>query len=148
MPTSDIPITIRGVIDNKPPRYSGVRSGSQSSNQLNREILRDSSPWCRGSESVETKSSTTPHTTPMALRSNSITAQLAKLSLGIRRAGIRFSSSSSSTSTKEMKEMKVEKRRKEIESSQFPPHHGEKIWIFNHFLDGFTVYSHSPVMKV
>lgn len=43
--------------------------------------------------------------------------------------------------------MKVEKRRKEIESSQFPPHHGEKIWIFNHFLDGFTVYSHSPVMK-
>ncbi|KAI1768957.1 transcriptional regulation of mitochondrial recombination-domain-containing protein [Hypoxylon sp. FL1150] len=76
----------------------------------------------------------------MALRPNSITAQLAKLSLGIRRGGIRFNST-------DTKEVKREKRRKEIEASQFQPHHGEKIWIFTHFLEGFTAYSHSPVMK-
>ncbi|XXH04761.1 hypothetical protein Hte_011183 [Hypoxylon texense] len=75
----------------------------------------------------------------MALRPNSITAQLAKLSLGIRRASIRFSSSSTRT--------KEEKRQRELKASQFPPHHGEKIWIFNHFLDGMTVYTHNSVMK-
>ncbi|KAI1777831.1 transcriptional regulation of mitochondrial recombination-domain-containing protein [Hypoxylon cercidicola] len=79
----------------------------------------------------------------MALRPNSITAQLAKLSLGIRRTGIRFSS----TDAKAEKAEKAEKRRREIEACKFPPHHGEKIWIFNHFLEGMTVYSHNPVMK-
>ncbi|KAI0840591.1 transcriptional regulation of mitochondrial recombination-domain-containing protein [Hypoxylon sp. FL0890] len=73
----------------------------------------------------------------MALRVNSITAQLARLSLGISRTSVRFSHTDKAE----------EKRRKELERSQFPPHHGEKIWIFNHFLDGMTVYSHSPVVK-
>ncbi|OTB06855.1 hypothetical protein M426DRAFT_9283 [Hypoxylon sp. CI-4A] len=73
----------------------------------------------------------------MALKVSSITAQLGKLSIGISRTSVRFSH----TDTKE------EKRRKELERSQFQPHHGEKIWIFNHFLDGMTVYSHSPVLK-
>ncbi|KAJ2990936.1 hypothetical protein NUW58_g2711 [Xylaria curta] len=41
------------------------------------------------------------------------------------------------------------KRRKgeRIEPS-FEPGHGEKIFVFNHFLDGMTVYSHDPVLKV
>ncbi|KAI0145940.1 transcriptional regulation of mitochondrial recombination-domain-containing protein [Hypoxylon sp. NC0597] len=73
----------------------------------------------------------------MALRVNSITAQLGRLSLGISRTSIRFSHTNK----------REEKRRKELERSQFPPHHGEKIWILNHFLDGMTVYSHSPVVK-
>lgn len=74
----------------------------------------------------------------MALRVNPISAQLGKLSLGISRASIRFSHSSE----------KDEVKRRQIEASQYQPHHGEKIWIFNHFLDGMTVYSHSPVVKV
>ncbi|OTA81914.1 hypothetical protein M434DRAFT_401189 [Hypoxylon sp. CO27-5] len=73
----------------------------------------------------------------MALRVNSITAQLGRLSLGISRASIRFSHSNK----------KAEKRRKELERSQFQAHHGEKIWILNHFLDGMTIYSHSPIVK-
>ncbi|OTA66648.1 hypothetical protein K449DRAFT_430961 [Hypoxylon sp. EC38] len=77
----------------------------------------------------------------MALRVNSITAQLGRLSLGISRTSIRFSHSNKKA------EKIAEKRRKELERSQFQEHHGEKIWILNHFLDGMTVYSHSPIIK-
>ncbi|KAI2466565.1 transcriptional regulation of mitochondrial recombination-domain-containing protein [Annulohypoxylon bovei var. microspora] len=73
----------------------------------------------------------------MALRINPITAQFAKLSLGISRTSVRFSQ----TSTKH------EARQKEIAKSKAAPDHGEKIWIFFHIIDGFTVYSHRPVLQ-
>ncbi|KAI1393516.1 transcriptional regulation of mitochondrial recombination-domain-containing protein [Hypoxylon trugodes] len=78
----------------------------------------------------------------MALRVNPITAQLGKLSIGISRTSIRFVYNQTT-----LPRTKEEKRRKELERSKLPPHHGEKIWIFNHFLEGFTVYSHSPILK-
>jgi hypothetical protein len=39
------------------------------------------------------------------------------------------------------------KRRQRIEPD-FKPGHGEKIWIFSNFVNGQTVYSHEPVLKV
>lgn len=73
----------------------------------------------------------------MALRINPITAQLGKLSI------------SSTTSRTSIRLAHTTKRRKgeRIEPS-FQPGHGEKIFVFNHFLDGMTVYSHDPVLKV
>ncbi|KAI1144059.1 transcriptional regulation of mitochondrial recombination-domain-containing protein [Hypoxylon sp. FL0543] len=65
----------------------------------------------------------------MALRVNSITAQLAKLPFGISRTCVRF---------KSMTKEEVEEKKK---------HHGLKIWIFHHFLDGMTVFTLNPVMK-
>ncbi|KAI1467181.1 transcriptional regulation of mitochondrial recombination-domain-containing protein [Daldinia caldariorum] len=79
----------------------------------------------------------------MALRVNSITAQFTRLPLSplgtltISCIGIRFKSTAPTK----------EKREKEIAAAQFPPHHGEKIWMFSHILDGMMVYSHRPVLK-
>jgi hypothetical protein len=70
----------------------------------------------------------------MASQANSLTARLAKLSIGITRTNARFYSS--------------KKKRKERIEPSWLPGHGEKIWIFNHILDGMTVYSHAPVLKV
>ncbi|KAI3336478.1 hypothetical protein HD806DRAFT_7341 [Xylariaceae sp. AK1471] len=81
----------------------------------------------------------------MAMRISPITAQLGKLSIGscssASRTSIRLASSTTTTMT-------TTKRRKgeRIEPS-FEPGHGEKIFVFNHFLDGMTVYSHIPVIK-
>lgn len=30
----------------------------------------------------------------------------------------------------------------------FPPGHGDRVYVFHHFLDGITVYSNTPVLKV
>ncbi|KAI1807955.1 transcriptional regulation of mitochondrial recombination-domain-containing protein [Daldinia bambusicola] len=79
----------------------------------------------------------------MALRVNSITAQFTRLplsplgTLSISCIGIRFKSTAPTK----------EKREKEIAAAKFPPHHGEKIWLFHHILDGMMVYSHRPVLK-
>ncbi|KAI1213015.1 transcriptional regulation of mitochondrial recombination-domain-containing protein [Annulohypoxylon truncatum] len=73
----------------------------------------------------------------MALRVSPITAQLAKLSLGISRTSIRFNQISAKDAA----------RRTEIAKSVQAPGHGEKIWIFFHIIDGFTVYSHQPVLQ-
>ncbi|KAI1744030.1 transcriptional regulation of mitochondrial recombination-domain-containing protein [Xylaria scruposa] len=79
----------------------------------------------------------------MAMRISPITAQLGKLSIG---GG--SSSSSSTTSRTSIRLAHTAKRRKgeRIEPS-FEPGHGEKIFVFNHFVDGMTVYSHNPVLK-
>ncbi|KAI5868060.1 transcriptional regulation of mitochondrial recombination-domain-containing protein [Durotheca rogersii] len=82
----------------------------------------------------------------MALTANSIAAQLGKLSLvGIPRAPVRFKH----ISAKVRKRLEAGKKkvRKPHPLPQLPPHHGEKIWVFHHFFDGITVYSHSPVPK-
>ncbi|KAI1460698.1 transcriptional regulation of mitochondrial recombination-domain-containing protein [Annulohypoxylon moriforme] len=73
----------------------------------------------------------------MALRVNPITAHFAKLSLGISRTSVRFHQFSA----------KQAARRRELENAPFEAGHGEKIWIFFHIIDGFTVYSHSPALK-
>ncbi|KAI0887435.1 transcriptional regulation of mitochondrial recombination-domain-containing protein [Annulohypoxylon maeteangense] len=73
----------------------------------------------------------------MALRVNPITAQFAKLSFGISRTSVRFNQVSA----------KQIARQHEIELSKPTPEHGEKIWIFFHIIDGFTVYSHKPVLN-
>ncbi|KAI1661757.1 transcriptional regulation of mitochondrial recombination-domain-containing protein [Daldinia decipiens] len=70
----------------------------------------------------------------MALRVNSITVQFTRLPLGISWTGLRFKSSTSN-------------REKELAASTFAKHHGEKIWIYSHILEGMTVYSHRPVLK-
>ncbi|KAK5627711.1 hypothetical protein RRF57_003426 [Xylaria bambusicola] len=73
----------------------------------------------------------------MALRINPITAQLGKLSIGstTSRTGIRLAST-------------TRRRKGERIEPSFLPGHGEKIYVFNHFRDGMTVYSHDPVLKV
>ncbi|KAI1429306.1 hypothetical protein F5Y12DRAFT_710210 [Xylaria sp. FL1777] len=72
----------------------------------------------------------------MAMRISPITAQLGKLSIG------------STTSRTSIRLAHTTKRRKgEYVEPNFAPGHGEKIFIYNHFLDGMTVYSHSPVLK-
>ncbi|KAI1490050.1 transcriptional regulation of mitochondrial recombination-domain-containing protein [Biscogniauxia mediterranea] len=43
------------------------------------------------------------------------------------------------------KEAKANKNKQE--PTVFPPGHGEKIYIFCHFLNGLTAYSHEPVLK-
>ncbi|KAF3063610.1 hypothetical protein GL218_01425 [Daldinia childiae] len=73
----------------------------------------------------------------MALRVNSITVQFNRLPLGISWTGLRFKSTAPNK----------EKREKELAASAFPEHHGEKIWIYGHILDGMTVLSHRPVLK-
>ncbi|KAI0512670.1 hypothetical protein F5B22DRAFT_301236 [Xylaria bambusicola] len=72
----------------------------------------------------------------MALRISPITAQLGKLSIGntTSRTSIRLAST-----TKRRKGERIE--------PSFQPGHGEKIYVFKHFLDGMTVYSHDPVLK-
>ncbi|KAI0969382.1 hypothetical protein F4678DRAFT_172949 [Xylaria arbuscula] len=75
----------------------------------------------------------------MAMRISPITAQLGKLSLGstttpITRTNIRLAST-----TKRRKDERIE--------PSFKPGHGEKIFIFTHFLEGMTIYSHEPVLK-
>ncbi|RYP17534.1 hypothetical protein DL765_004498 [Monosporascus sp. GIB2] len=70
----------------------------------------------------------------MALCLNSLIArQLGKLPLGASLASVRLNHSR-------------RKRRERVEP-EFEPGHGERIWIFSHFLDGMTVYSHKPVLK-
>ncbi|KAI2785157.1 transcriptional regulation of mitochondrial recombination-domain-containing protein [Daldinia loculata] len=73
----------------------------------------------------------------MALRVNSITVQFSRLPLGISWTGLRFKSTAPNR----------EKREKELAASTFPEHHGEKIWIYGHILEGMTVLSHRPVLK-
>lgn len=83
---------------------------------------------------------TSTHNQPtMAMRISPITAQLGKLSIGV----------GSATSRTSIRLAHTAKRRKQgrIEPS-FEPGHGEQIFVFNHFVDGFTVYSHSSVLKV
>ncbi|KAI0542367.1 transcriptional regulation of mitochondrial recombination-domain-containing protein [Xylaria digitata] len=72
----------------------------------------------------------------MVMRISPITAQLGKLSIGstISRTSIRLAHT-----TKRRKGERIE--------PSFEPGHGEKIFVFNHFLDGMTVYSHDPVLK-
>ncbi|KAI0383029.1 transcriptional regulation of mitochondrial recombination-domain-containing protein [Hypomontagnella monticulosa] len=85
----------------------------------------------------------------MALRVNPISAQLSKLSLGISRTSLRFSHSKKKTKetvTLTAKE-KAEQKQRQVEAAAFPPHHGEKIWIFHHFAEGMTVLSHTPIVK-
>lgn len=64
----------------------------------------------------------------------SITAQLGRLSVSIARTSVRQASS--------------KKKRREKIPPNFPPGHGEKIWIYSNFVNGQTVYSHDPVLKV
>ncbi|KAI0115119.1 transcriptional regulation of mitochondrial recombination-domain-containing protein [Daldinia grandis] len=73
----------------------------------------------------------------MALRVNPITVQLSRLPLGISWTGLRFKSTAPNK----------EKRKKELAASKFLEHHGEKIWVHGHILEGLTVYSHKPVLK-
>ncbi|KAI8956469.1 transcriptional regulation of mitochondrial recombination-domain-containing protein [Daldinia sp. FL1419] len=73
----------------------------------------------------------------MALRVNSITAHFIRLPLGISWTGLRFKSTASNKG----------KREKELAAAQYAKHHGEKIWIYGHMLEGLTVYSHSSVLK-
>ncbi|KAI1116998.1 transcriptional regulation of mitochondrial recombination-domain-containing protein [Nemania sp. NC0429] len=72
----------------------------------------------------------------MATRISPITAQLGSLSI---------SSTASRTSIR-LAHTRKRKKGERIEPN-FEPGHGEKIFVFNHFLDGLTVYSHSPVLK-
>ncbi|KAI1131657.1 hypothetical protein F5Y10DRAFT_53606 [Nemania abortiva] len=74
----------------------------------------------------------------MAMRISPITAQLGKLSIGSASATPRTSIRLAST-TKRRKDERIE--------PSFQPGHGEKIFVFNHMLDGMTVYSHNPVLK-
>ncbi|KAI0195370.1 transcriptional regulation of mitochondrial recombination-domain-containing protein [Xylaria flabelliformis] len=78
----------------------------------------------------------------MAMRISPITAQLGKLSIG-------GGGGTTSRTTISIRLAHTAKRRKggeRIEPS-FEPGHGEKIFVFNHFVDGMTVYSHNPVLK-
>ncbi|KAI1085753.1 transcriptional regulation of mitochondrial recombination-domain-containing protein [Whalleya microplaca] len=68
----------------------------------------------------------------MSLRVNSITAQLGRLSFDISRTTARFYSST---------------KKGEQENPGFPRGHGEKIWIFHHFVAGHTAYSFQPVLR-
>ncbi|KAI2630913.1 hypothetical protein GGR54DRAFT_627985 [Hypoxylon sp. NC1633] len=79
----------------------------------------------------------------MALRVNSIAAQLGKLSLGISRTTVRFKSSLSP----EERHEKYMKHQREIAKAQQRPDHGEKIWIHTHFLNGMTVYSLDRILN-
>ncbi|KAI0405725.1 transcriptional regulation of mitochondrial recombination-domain-containing protein [Xylaria palmicola] len=83
----------------------------------------------------------------MSMRISPIAAQLGRLSIG----GGSSASASTGTSAASRTSIRLAhtaKRRKgeRIEPS-FAPGHGEKIFVFNHFLDGMTVYSHRPVLK-
>ncbi|KAI0816257.1 transcriptional regulation of mitochondrial recombination-domain-containing protein [Xylaria sp. FL0064] len=79
----------------------------------------------------------------MTLRITPITAQLGKLSLGSS-----TTATATTTSRTSIRLAHTAKRRKgERVEPSFAPGHGEKIFVFNHFLDGMTVYSHEPVMK-
>ncbi|GAW11148.1 hypothetical protein ANO14919_004900 [Xylariales sp. No.14919] len=72
----------------------------------------------------------------MTVRISPVTAQLGKLSIG---------STASGTS---IRLAHTTKRRKgEYIEPSFKPGHGEKIFVFNHFVHGMTVYSHDPVLK-
>ncbi|GAP89687.1 hypothetical protein SAMD00023353_3501040 [Rosellinia necatrix] len=88
----------------------------------------------------------------MSTRISPIAAQLGRLSISsaATRTSIRLahSKTATATTTSSTPTAKKPKRRKggRIEPS-FEPGHGEKIFIFNHILDGMTVYSHSPVLK-
>ncbi|KAI0167450.1 transcriptional regulation of mitochondrial recombination-domain-containing protein [Pestalotiopsis sp. NC0098] len=83
----------------------------------------------------------------------SLTAQMGRLSVGLSRTSIRAASTIETTpevvktETKQPKKKKKKKQQKQRIEPDFLPGHGEKIWIFNHFVSGLTVYSHSPVLK-
>ncbi|KAI0879579.1 transcriptional regulation of mitochondrial recombination-domain-containing protein [Hypoxylon argillaceum] len=76
----------------------------------------------------------------MAMRISPLTAQLGKLSLG--------GGATPRTSIRPASSAKRRRARGERIEPSFEPGHGEKIFVFNHFVDGMTVYSHSPVLKV
>ncbi|KAI8634573.1 transcriptional regulation of mitochondrial recombination-domain-containing protein [Xylariaceae sp. FL1651] len=71
----------------------------------------------------------------MALRISPITAQLGRLPIG-----------GASTICIRLAHTARRKKGERIEPD-FEPGHGEKIFVFNHFMDGMTVYSHGPVLK-
>ncbi|KAI0194159.1 transcriptional regulation of mitochondrial recombination-domain-containing protein [Astrocystis sublimbata] len=76
----------------------------------------------------------------MAMRTTPITAQLGKLSLsGGGRATTPITSIRLAHTAKRRKGERIE--------PSFAPGHGEKIFVFNHFVHGMTVYSHQPVLK-
>ncbi|KAI8949962.1 transcriptional regulation of mitochondrial recombination-domain-containing protein [Xylaria longipes] len=73
----------------------------------------------------------------MAMRISPITAQLGRLSIGgsaIPRTSIRLAHT-------------AKRRTGERIEPRFEPGHGEKIFVFNNFVNGMTVYSHNPVLK-
>lgn len=73
------------------------------------------------------------------MRISPLTAQLGKLSLG--------GGATPRTSIRPASSAKRRRARGERIEPSFEPGHGEKIFVFNHFVDGMTVYSHSPVLK-
>ncbi|KAI1496730.1 transcriptional regulation of mitochondrial recombination-domain-containing protein [Biscogniauxia marginata] len=83
----------------------------------------------------------------MSLRISPITAQLGKLSIGISRTSIQIRTKKTAAKAKKQRPEKEDKAPKEQLEPVYPPGHGEKIFIFSHFLNGMTVYSHDPVLK-
>ncbi|KAH6654191.1 transcriptional regulation of mitochondrial recombination-domain-containing protein [Truncatella angustata] len=80
----------------------------------------------------------------------SLTAQLGRLSVGLSRTSIRPASTvDQPLAVREVRETKKSKKKqsKPRIEPKFEPGHGEKIWIFGNFVNGMTVYSHSPVLK-
>lgn len=92
-----------------------------------------------------------------------LTAQLGRLSVGLSRTAVRTASTIETSAdavevdavaaAKEAEKKarkaakKAAKKQKPRIEPNFEPGHGEKIWLFNHVVDGLTVYSHSPVLK-
>ena len=86
---------------------------------------------------------------PNPLRS--ITEQLGRLSVSISRAASARQASTktrAATTTRTPTVTTPKKEAKKIIPPEFAPGHGEKIWIFSNFINGLTVYSHNPVIKV
>ncbi|KAI1812698.1 hypothetical protein GGS20DRAFT_587261 [Poronia punctata] len=100
----------------------------------------------------------------MSMRISPVIAQLGKLSIGGASRSIRFASTTTRTRTatttttkttttgkteKPTTDKKPKKSKKDVKPyvKPLPPGHGENIFIFNHILQGMTVYSLLPVMK-
>ncbi|KAI0022115.1 hypothetical protein F4780DRAFT_778123 [Xylariomycetidae sp. FL0641] len=80
----------------------------------------------------------------MALRTTPITAQLARLSIGPS-STTPITVTYISIRTKTTKGVKTSKGPQPV--YPFPEGHGEKIYIFHHFLEGHTVYMSEPVIN-
>ncbi|KAK9414191.1 putative Transcriptional regulation of mitochondrial recombination-domain-containing protein [Seiridium unicorne] len=80
----------------------------------------------------------------------SLTNQLGRLSVGLSRTSIRTASTIERSPDAVIKETRKPRKKKQQQRQEpsFQPGHGEKIWIFSNFVNGLTVYSHSPVLKV
>ncbi|KAI0481522.1 hypothetical protein F4859DRAFT_423242 [Xylaria cf. heliscus] len=103
----------------------------------------------------------------MAMRTSPIIAQLGKLSIGSSgssssgvgvtaaaagcpRTSIRLAHTAKAkakATAKATATAKSKRRNGERIEPSFEPGHGEKIYVFNHFVAGMTVYSHQPVLK-